>query len=85
MVTFSGQDGASRAKRREQAEYSSDIAGLPRDRHADAMIAALDALDLSDGDRIAAMTAYFMSLALTQSARVPETLSADRSETNRSE
>lgn len=84
-MTFSGQDAASRAWRREQAEFSSDIAGLPRDRYADAMIAALDALDLSDGDRIVAMTAYFRSLALTQSARTPKDLNADHSETTQSE
>lgn len=84
-MTFSGQDAASKAWRREQAELSSDIAGLPRDRYADAMIAALDALDLTDGDRIVGMTAYFMSLALAQSAQAQEELNADHSKTIRSE
>ena len=66
-MTFSGLDAESRAWRKEQAEISNDIAGLPRDRHADAMIAALDVLDLSDDQRILAMTAYFISLSMAQS------------------
>lgn len=52
-----------RAWRREQADISNDIAGLPRDKNAAAMVAALDALELTDAQRITAMTAYFKSLA----------------------
>lgn len=66
MPTFSGTDPASRAWRREQAEISNDIEGLPRDPHADAMVAALDALDLTDEQRIQALTAYFKALARQQ-------------------
>ncbi len=66
--TFSGTDAASRAWRREQAELSNDISGLPRDRHVDAMMAAFDALDLSDEKRIMAMTVFFKSLARSQPA-----------------
>lgn len=51
------------AWRREQMEISNDIAGLPRDSHATAMVTALDALGLTDEQRIVAMTAYFRSLA----------------------
>lgn len=43
-------------------QISSDLAGLRRDRHADAMVAALDALSLSDADRIRAIIAYFKAL-----------------------
>lgn len=66
--TFSGTDAASRAWRKEQAELSNDISGLPRDRHFDAMMAAFDALDLSDEQRIMAMTVFFKSLAKSQPA-----------------
>lgn len=69
MVTFSGTDPASRAWRRDQMELSNDIEGLPRDAHADAMIAGLDALDLTDEQRIAAMTRYFLALASAQGER----------------
>jgi hypothetical protein len=69
MVTFSGTDPASRAWRREQMELSNDIEGLPRDPHADAMIAGLDALDLTDEQRIAAMKSYFIALAEAQRVR----------------
>lgn len=65
LPSFSGNDAASRAWRREQMHISSDYEGLPRDRHADAMCAALDALSLSDADRIMALTAYFKALAAT--------------------
>lgn len=61
--TFSGTDPASRAWRREQAEISNDISGLPRHPHGVALVAALDALDLTDDQRIKAMTAYFRALA----------------------
>lgn len=61
--TFSGTDPASRAWRREQAEISNDISGLPRHPHGIALVAALDALDLTDAQRIEAMTAYFVALA----------------------
>ena len=61
--TFYGTDPASRAWRREQMEISNDIAGLPRDPHGPALAAALDALDLTDAQRIEAMTAYFRALA----------------------
>lgn len=64
MVSFSGDDAESRAWRREQMEISNDIEGLPRDRHANALIAALDALDLTDEQRITAMTSYFRTLAI---------------------
>ena len=57
---------ASRAWRREQMEISNDIAGLPRDPHGPALAAALDALDLTDAQRIEAMTAYFRALAAAQ-------------------
>lgn len=53
MSSFSGDDPASRAWRREQMGISNDISGLPRDAHVEAMVAALDALNLSDEDRIA--------------------------------
>lgn len=46
-------------------QISCDYEGLPRDRHADAMCAALDALSLSDEDRVRALTAYFKGLAVT--------------------
>lgn len=64
LPSFSGNDAASRAWRREQMQISCDYEGLPRDRHADAMCAALDALNISDGDRVRALTAYFKSLAV---------------------
>lgn len=64
--TFHGTDPASRAWRREQMEISNDIAGLPRDPHGPALAAALDALDLTDAQRIEAMTAYFRALAAAQ-------------------
>ena len=60
---FYGTDPVSRAWRREQMEISNDIAGIPRDRHSDALTAALDALELTDKQRITALTAYFRSLA----------------------
>lgn len=69
MASFSGGDAESRAWRREQMEISNDIEGLPRDVHATALIAALDALDLSDAQRITAMTAYFRCLAEAKRAR----------------
>ena len=43
--------------------FTNDIEGLPRDRHANALIAALDALELTDEQRITAMTCYFRTLA----------------------
>ncbi|SJM63639.1 hypothetical protein FM111_09725 [Brevundimonas diminuta 3F5N] len=61
--TFYGADPASRAWRREQMEISNDIAGLARDPHGPALAAALDALDLTDAQRIEATTAYFRALA----------------------
>ena len=61
--TFSGTDPVSRAWRREQMEISNDIAGLPRDPHGPALAAALD---LTDAQRIEAMTAYFRALAAAQ-------------------
>lgn len=61
--TFSGTDPVSRAWRREQMEISNDIAGLPRHPHGVALVAALDALDLTDAQRIDAMIAYFVALA----------------------
>lgn len=60
---FYGTDPVSRAWRREQMEISNDFEGIPRDRHLDALTAALDALDLTDEQRITATTAYFRSLA----------------------
>ena len=69
MVSFSGTDAESRAWRREQMEISNDIEGLPRDVHATALIAALDALDLTDAQRITAMTAYFKGLATAKTER----------------
>lgn len=63
MVKFSGTDHASRQWRREQANISNDISGIPRCAHAEAFIHALDTLNLSDGETIAAMTAYFSHLA----------------------
>lgn len=71
MPTFSGSDPASCAWRREQMELSNDIEGLPRDPHADAMVAALDVLDLTSEQRIQALTAYFKALA-TKSVRSSE-------------
>lgn len=70
MVDFFGDDAASRAWRREQMDISNDIAGLPRDVHLDAMTAALDAVSLSDEERIIAMTAYFKSLATSQAEAI---------------
>lgn len=64
--TFDGDDPASRAWRREQMEISNDIAGLPSDPHGVALFAALDVLDLTDAQRIEAMTAYFVALAAAQ-------------------
>ena len=64
--TFYGTDPVSRAWRREQMEISNDIAGLARDPHGPALFAALDALDLTDAQRIEAMTAYFRALAAAQ-------------------
>ena len=64
--TFDGTDPASRAWRREQMEISNDISGLPRHPHGVALVAALDALDLTDAQRIEAMTAYFRALAAAQ-------------------
>ena len=61
---FYGADPVSRAWRREQMEISNDFEGIPRDRHLDALNAALDALDLTDEQRITALTAYFRSLAV---------------------
>ena len=61
---FYGTDPVSRAWRREQMEISNDFEGIPRDRHLDALNAALDALDLTDEQRITALTAYFRSLAV---------------------
>lgn len=66
MPTFSGSDPASCAWRREQMGLSNDIEGLPRDAHADAMVAALDVLDLTSEQRIQALTAYFKALAARQ-------------------
>ena len=60
---FYGADSVSRAWRREQMEISNDFACIPRDRHIDALTAALDVLDLTDEQRITALTAYFRSLA----------------------
>ena len=60
---FYGTDPVSRAWRRAQMEISNDFEGIPRDRHLDALNAALDALDLTDEQRITALTAYFRSLA----------------------
>jgi hypothetical protein len=74
MPTFSGSDPASRAWRREQMELSNDIEGLPRDPHADAMVAALDVLDLTSDQRIQALTAYFRALA-AESVRSSERFS----------
>lgn len=65
LPSFSGNDADSRAWRREQMNISCDYEGLLRDRHADAMCAALDALTLSDEDRVRALTAYFKGLAVT--------------------
>ena len=74
MPTFSGSDPASRAWRREQMELSNDIEGLPRDPHADAMVASLDVLDLTSDQRIQALTAYFRTLA-AESVRSSERFS----------
>lgn len=63
MPSFSGNDAASRAWRREQMHISSDYEGLPRDRHADAVSLALDALDISDAERIRALIVYFKALS----------------------
>lgn len=70
MVDFFGDDPASRAWRREQMDISNDISGLPRDVRIKAMVAALDALSLSDEERIIALTAYFESLARSQASAV---------------
>ncbi|MND44886.1 hypothetical protein D3C80_357350 [compost metagenome] len=70
MVDFYGDDPASRAWRREQMDISNDIAGLPRDVRLEAMAAALDAVSLSDEERIIAMTAYFKSLASSRAEAV---------------
>lgn len=59
MVKFSGTDDASRQWRRNQAAVSSDISGLAVSLHSEAFIAALDKLDLSDEQRIEAITEYF--------------------------
>lgn len=64
--TFYGTDPASCAWRRAQMEISNDMAGLSRDPHGPALFAALDALDLTDAQRIKAMTAYFVALAAAQ-------------------
>lgn len=48
----------------------SDISGLPRVPRVEAMVTVLDALNLPDDDRVAAMTAYFKSLAQAQAAAV---------------
>lgn len=48
--------------RREQMEISNDYEGLPRSPYLDALTAALDALELTDEQRIAALTAYFTHL-----------------------
>lgn len=66
MASFSGTDAASRAHRREQMDISNDIEGLPRDASAEAFIAALDVLDLTDEQRIEAMNGYFHALARSQ-------------------
>lgn len=63
MVSFSGNDRASKQWRREQANISNDISGIPRCRYAEALIHALDALNLSDNEKIVALTAYFSHLA----------------------
>lgn len=68
---FYGTDPASRAWRREQMAISNDFAGIPRDSHLDAMTAALDALVLTDEQRITATTAYFRSLAAQQPQKGP--------------
>ena len=70
--TFSGTDPVSRAWRREQMEISNDISGLPRHPHGVALVAALDALDLTDAQRIEAMTAYFRALAAATATESPE-------------
>lgn len=70
MVDFYGDDPASRAWRREQMAISNDISGLPRDVGVEAVVAALDALCLSDDERITAMTAYFKALARSQAEAV---------------
>lgn len=63
MTSFSGSDPTSRAWRREQMDLSNDIAGLPRAPYADAMIAALDILELTDEQRIQALNTYFRTLS----------------------
>jgi len=61
-MTFTGTDEASRRWRRDQMGLSSDIEGLPTDPHVEAFIAALDALELTDEQRVTALTAYFTHL-----------------------
>lgn len=62
MPTFSGNDPASRLWRREQGNISNDISGISNDPNISAFILALDTLNISDADRIIAMTTYFKSL-----------------------
>ncbi len=62
MVKFSGPDQASREWRRSQAEISNDISGAARSTHYDAFAAVMQTLDISDAERIAAMTEYFRHL-----------------------
>lgn len=68
MVDFYGTDAASRTWRREQMAISNDFEGIPRDPHTEAMVASLDALALTDEQRIEAMTAYFVALAREQAS-----------------
>lgn len=61
-MTMSGTDKESRLWRRDQMHLSSDIEGLPTSPHVEALEAALDALELTDEQRITALTAYFARL-----------------------
>jgi len=45
-----------------QIGLSNDIEGLPTDPLVEAFIAALDALELTDEQRVTALTAYFTHL-----------------------
>lgn len=43
-------------------DISSDYEGLPKSPYVEALIVALDALELTDEQRITALTAYFAHL-----------------------
>lgn len=60
---MTGSNAAARAWRREQAHADADIEGLARDPGADALVAEMDAADLSPEERRERLIAYFQDQA----------------------